>query len=219
MFWGYKHDGIYQTVEEIPTKLYDSGVRPGDIRFVDKDNNGIIDTEDKMIIGSPYPDVYGGFTNNFQYKNFDLSVLFTFSLGNDIASAWRAGLDHLGGRDYNNLYDSYKNRWTGENTSDWTPRATKSGWNLKNSSYFIEDGSYLRLKNITMGYNLPKSVLERSGIDNVRFYASVSNLFTLTSYSGYDPEAASGTDAKTFGIDNLVTPQPRSVLFGFNLQF
>src|SRR5699024_5178060 len=120
-FWGYKHDGIYQNKEEIPDQLYNQGVRPGDIKFVDLDNNGVIDTKDKMVIGNPNPDVYGGFTNNFLYKNFDLSIFFTFSLGNDIASAWRVGLDHLGARDYNNTLDSYKDRWTGENTSNWTP--------------------------------------------------------------------------------------------------
>lgn len=218
VFWGYKHDGIYQNEDQIPDELFNMGVRPGDIRFVDKDNNGVIDSKDKMVIGSPYPDVYGGFTNNFRYKNFDLSVFLTFSLGNDIASAWRTGLDHLGARDYNNTYDSYKDRWTGENTSDWTPRASKNGWNLRNSSYYIEDGSYLRLKNITLGYNLPQDLTKRYNIDNIRVYTSVSNLFTLSSYSGYDPEAASGVDAKTTGIDNLVTPQSRSVLFGVNIQ-
>lgn len=217
-FWGHKHDGIYQNKEEIPDQLYNQGVRPGDIKFVDLDNNGVIDTNDKMVIGNPNPDVYGGFTNSFIYKNFDLSIFLTFSLGNDIASAWRVGLDHLGARDYNNTLDSYKDRWTGENTSNWTPRATKSGWNQRNSSYYIEDGSYLRLKNITLGYNLPEKLISKYNIDNFRLYASASNLFTWTSYSGYDPEAASGTDARTFGIDNLVTPQGRSVLFGINIQ-
>ncbi|QCX53479.1 TonB-dependent receptor [Elizabethkingia sp. JS20170427COW] len=215
-FLGYQHDGIYQSREEIPDSLYKIGVRPGDIRFADLDSNGIINSADKTIIGNPNPDFYGGVTNRFRYKNFDLSILATFSVGNDIVAVWRTGLDHLGGTDYNNILESYENRWMGSGTSNWVPRATKSSWNMKNSSYYIEDGSYIRIKNITLGYSLP---LKDIGISKIRLFMSINNLFTFTKYSGYDPEAASGTDAKTFGIDNLVTPQSKSFLFGINMNF
>lgn len=219
VFYGYKHEGIYQNVTEIPTTLYAQGVRPGDIKFADLDGNGQINSSDRTVIGDPYADFFGGITNQFKYKNFDLSLFATFSVGNDIASNWRTGLDHLGGTDYNNILSSYENRWTGEGTSNWTPRATKSSWNMKNSSYFIEDGSYFRLKNITLGFTLPEKFLRSVGFDQTRIFASLNNVFTITDYSGYDPEAASGTNASSFGIDNLVTPQPRSFLLGINLNF
>lgn len=219
VFYGYKHEGIYQNESEIPTSLYAQGVRPGDIRFADLDGNGQINSSDRTIIGDPYADFFGGLTNTFKYKNVDLSIFATFSVGNDIVASWRSGLDHLGGTDYNNILESYEDRWTGPNTSNWTPRATKSSWNMKNSSYYVEDGSYLRIKNITLGYTLPSSFLKEAGFDSVRIFGSINNLFTFTSYSGYDPEAASGTNATTFGIDNLVTPQPQSFLLGINLNF
>lgn len=219
VFYGYQHDGIYQNISEIPTTLYSQGVRPGDIKFADLDGNGSINSNDRTVIGDPYADFFGGLTNTFKYKNFDISLFTTFSVGNEIASNWRTGLDHLGGTNYNNILESYENRWTGEGTSNWTPRATKSSWNMKNSSYFIEDGSYFRLKNITFGYSLPSNFLKSAGFEQTRIFASINNVFTITDYSGYDPEAASGTNATTFGIDNLVTPQPRTFLLGINLNF
>ncbi len=218
-FWGYQHQGIYQTKEEIPTTLYSQGVRPGDIRYADLDGNGLINSADKTIIGNANPKYFGGMTNQFKYKNFDLSIFTTFSVGNDIAAVWRTGLDHLGGTNYNNILSSYEDRWTGAGTSNWTPRASKGTWNQKNSSYYIEDGSYLRLKNITFGYTLPLSTLKNTTFDKVRLFVSMNNLLTITDYSGYDPEAASVTDARSFGIDNLVTPQSRSFLFGINMNF
>ena len=219
VFYGYKHEGIYQNESEIPASLYAQGVRPGDIRFADLDGNGQINSSDRTVIGDPYPDFFGGLTNTFKYKNVDLSIFATFSLGNDIVASWRTGLDHLGGTDYNNILESYEDRWTGPNTSNWTPRATKSSWNRKNSSYYIEDGSYLRIKNITLGYTLPSSFLKEARFDSVRIFGSINNLLTFTSYSGYDPEAVSGINATTFGIDNLVIPQPKSFLLGINLNF
>lgn len=219
VFFGYVHDGIYQTDSEIPQGMYNQGARAGDIRFADINGDGQINSSDRKVIGSPYADYFGGITNSFRIKNFDISLFATFSVGNDIASAWRSGLDHLGGTDYNNLLESYENRWTGPGTSNWTPKATKSSWNGRNSSYYIEDGSYLRIKNLTIGYSLPESFIGNSVFEGVRVFASLNNLATITNYSGYDPEASSGTNANSFGIDNLVTPQPRSFLLGVNLKF
>lgn len=217
VFYGYQHQGIYQTPEQIPTSLYNQGVRPGDIIYADLNKDGQINSADRTVIGNSTPDFFGGFTNTFKYKNFDMSLFATFSVGNDIVANWRTGLDHLGGTDYNNISSSYHDRWSGPGTSNWVPRASKDSWNMKNSSYYVEDGSYLRLKNLTIGYTLPQNLLQKLGFDNVRVYATINNLFTITNYSGYDPEAASGTNATSFGIDNLVTPQPRSFLLGINI--
>lgn len=219
VMYGYTHEGIYQTIDEIPQSLQDQGVRPGDVIFADLDNNGVINSEDRGVIGSAMPDFSGGITNTFRLGAFDASIFATFSVGNDIASAWRNGLDHMGARDYNNLADTYYDRWTGPGTSNWTPRVTKSGYNLKNSSYYVEDASYLRIKSLTVGYTLPSGLTQRIGMDHLRVYATAVNLLTFSDYSGYDPEASMNTDARSFGVDNLVTPQPRSFMIGLNVNF
>jgi len=217
--YGYKQLGIYQTIDEIPQPQIDQGVRPGDIRFDDIDGNGTINSTDQQIIGSAQPKFNGGMTNTVTFRNFDMSLFTTFSLGNEIAAAWRSGLDHLGGRDYGGLAESYYARWTGPNTSNTVPRATKSGFNIRNSSYFVEDGSYFRVKSLTIGYRLPQSFIRRMGMESVRVFATGVNLLTFTDYSGYDPEASMNIDARSFGVDNLVTPQPRSYLMGLTVNF
>ena len=219
VMYGYDQLGIYQTIDEIPQSLQDQGVRPGDAKFLDKDNNGIINSEDLTVIGSALPKFNGGLTNNFMIGAFDVSLFTTFSVGNDVAAAWRNGLDHMGARDYNQLADSYHHRWTGPGTSNTVPRVTKSGYNLKNSSYFIEDASYFRVKSLTVGYRLPTTLTQSIGLSNVRVYATGVNLLTFTGYSGYDPEASMNVDARSYGVDNLVTPQPRSFMVGLNVNF
>lgn len=219
VMYGYRHLGIYQTLDEIPETLQSQGVRPGDVKFADLDNNGIINSEDTEVIGSALPKFSGGLTNSFNLGAFDLTLFTTFSVGNNIASAWRNGLDHMGARDYNALSDTYHNRWTGPGTSNTVPRVTKSGFNLKNSSYYVEDASYLRVKSLTLGYRLPQTLTQPIGLNNVRVFATGVNLLTFTKYSGYDPEASMNTDARSYGVDNLVTPQPRSFMIGLNVNF
>jgi len=219
IFYGYKQLGIYQSLDEIPQTLQAQGVRPGDMHFADLDNNNVINSGDLTKIGSSQPDFSGGLTNTFKIGNFDISVFNTFSVGNDIAAAWRSGLDHLGALDYGGLKDSYDHRWTGPGTSNTIPRVTKGANNVRNSSYFIEDGSYFRIKNLTLGYQLPQGVIRQLHIRQARIFASVNNLYTITGYSGYDPEATMGLDARSFGVDNLVTPQPRSYMLGLNVNF
>lgn len=217
--YGYKQLGIYQNLDEVPQSLQNQGVRPGDINFADLDNNGIINSLDREVIGSALPKFNGGLTNNFNFGDFDVSLFTTFSYGNDVAGAWRNGLDHMGARDYGALADTYHERWTGPGTSNSVPRITKSAYNLKNSSYFIEDASYIRIKSLTLGYRLPTTMAERIGLNNVRVFATGVNLYTFTGYSGYDPEASMNTDARSYGVDNLVTPQPRSFMIGLNVNF
>ncbi|MBK1438882.1 TonB-dependent receptor [Parapedobacter sp. ISTM3] len=217
--YGYKQLGIYQTLDEIPQPLRDQGVRPGDMKFADLDGNGIINSLDQTVIGNSQPKFSGGLTNTLQVKDFDFSLFTTFSFGNDVAAAWRTGLDHLGATDYGGLADSYYGRWTGPGTSNTVPRATKSSFNLKNSNYFVEDGSYLRIKSLTVGYRLPNRFVQQIGLSGLRVYATGVNLYTFTSYSGYDPEASATSDARDFGMDNLVTPQPRSYMLGLTINF
>lgn len=219
VFYGYQQLGIYQTLEEIPQSLQKEGVRPGDIRYADLDNNGIINSADLTVIGSPLPKFSGGITNNFKIGNFDISLLTTFSQGNKLAAEWRMGLDHMGAYDYNAIKDSYDQRWTGPGTSNTTPRAVKSAFNNKRSRYYLEDASFFRIRNLTVGYQLPAALLNRFSVQQLRLFVSCSNLYTFTKYSGYDPEAASSLDARSFGIDNLVTPQPRGFMVGINMNF
>lgn len=219
VMYGYKQLGIYQTLDEIPQTLQSQGVRPGDVKFADLDNNGIINSLDREIIGSALPKFNGGLTNNLNIGDFDVSLFTTFSYGNDIAAAWRNGLDHMGARDYGALADTYHDRWTGPGTSNSVPRVTKSAYNLKNSSYFVEDASYFRIKSLTVGYRLPSTLAQQIGLNNIRVFATGVNLYTFTGYSGYDPEASMNTDARSYGVDNLVTPQPRSFMIGLNVNF
>lgn len=219
VFYGYQQLGIYQDMSEIPQALQVVGVRPGDIKYADLDNNDIINASDRMKIGSSQADFTGGLTNNFKVGNFDLSIFNTFSVGNDIAAGWRTGLDHLGASSYGAFKDNYDNRWTAPGTSNTIPRVTKSTHNIKNSSYFIEDASFFRLKNITLGYQLPQNLTKKLKVSGIRVFTSVSNIFTFTNYSGYDPEASMGLDARSYGVDNLVTPQPRSFMMGLNVNF
>lgn len=219
VMYGYKQLGIYQTLDEIPQTLQNQGVRPGDAKFADLDNNGIINSLDREVIGSALPKFNGGLANNFAVGDFDISLFTTFSYANDIAAAWRNGLDHMGARDYGALADSYHDRWTGPGTSNTVPRVTKSAYNLKNSSYFIEDASYFRIKSLTVGYRLPSRLAQQVSLNNIRVFATGVNLYTFTGYSGYDPEASMNTDARSYGVDNLVTPQPRSFMIGLNVNF
>lgn len=219
VFYAHKQEGIFQKKSEIPTKMYGQGVRPGDMKYLDVDGNGIINSSDLVVLGSPQPKFFGGITNTFTYKAFDASIFFNYVYGNKIATVWRKGLDHLGGYDYNMISDSYKKRWVGEGTSNKVPRATKGGYNMKNSDYYLEDGSFLKLKNITLGYTLPSYLLQKIGIDRARIYVSASDLLKFTKYTGFDPEASSSTDARTSGHDNLATPPTTSILFGININF
>ncbi len=219
IFYGYKQLGIYQNLSEIPAQLQGAGVRPGDVIFEDLDKNNIINSSDRKKIGTSQADFSGGLTNSFKFSNFDLSVFNTFSVGSDIAAGWRTGLDHMGASNYGAFKDNYLKRWTGPGTSNTVPRATKSGNNVRNSTYYLEDGSFLRIKNVTLGYQLPVNLIKQLRISQARVFASVNNLYTFTKYSGYDPEASMGLDARSFGVDNLVTPQPRSFMLGLNVNF
>ena len=220
-FWGYQTDGVFQNQSEIfqhinnqGEVLQDSAV-PGDVRFVDTDENGIIDDDDRVMIGNPTPAWIIGFTGSIEYKGFDLSMLINGAFGHDVFN----GMQRRDLR-YTNQSTEILNRWTGEGTSSDQPRFswTDPNNNYRISDLYIENGGYLRIKNLQVGYVLPGSVLDKIGATNWRFYISAENLLTFTNYSGADPEigAMSSTD---IGIDRGIYPQARTFRFGTSITF
>ncbi|WP_200978260.1 TonB-dependent receptor [Echinicola sp. 20G] len=219
-FYMYKMLGIYQYDEDVPQTLYDQGVRAGDVIYEDLNDDGIINVEDRQIIGSSNPDFYGGWSNTFKYKNFDLSAFLTYSKGSEVYATWRITTDRLGYGKQGFREEIAQNRWAGPGTSNEVPRAVHgSSYNLYNSSRFLEDGSFIRLRTLSLGYTLPKRLSDRLDMTHCRFYVQGENLFILTKYSGLDPEVSKNYDARFMGDDNMNLPQPRTLRVGLNLTF
>ncbi len=207
------------------------GVDPatGDMMFEDLNTSNSISGEDRQFLGNPLADFYGGITNNFSYKNFDLGVFFQFSYGNDIYNLNAEGVGgsaSLGGQASatspaaNIFKDVYDNRWTPTNTNAEYPRAvggTQGIYNTQRSSRYLEDGSYLRLKNITLGYNLPKSLISKLKVNNARVYVTGQNILTFTNYTGFDPEVSSTFSIANTGVDQGTIPQFKTFSFGLNI--
>ncbi|WP_055448164.1 SusC/RagA family TonB-linked outer membrane protein [Lacinutrix mariniflava] len=223
LFWGYDYAGVYQG-GALPagTATLANGVA-GDPLFYDIDDSGDITDDDRKAIGNPNADYTFGITNNFSYKNFDLSLFFQGSQGGDIFNLTDVQLNN---GDSNTTRDYYNNAWTPTNTNTNEPRVGNNS-NREISSRFVEDGSYIRLKNIAVGYNLPSDVVEKMGLDNLRISLSAQNLLTFTNYSGLDPEVnyfgASGsnnTSSNTVqGFDFGNYPTVKSVNLSLNVKF
>jgi TonB-linked SusC/RagA family outer membrane protein len=220
VFYGYVTDGIFRDQAEVDAHARQSArTAPGDVRFKDLNNDGVINDEDRVVIGSPWPEFEGGLTNTLSYGGFDLSVFTQFSYGNDIYNANRTYQEAYGAS-FDNATERALDRWTPENPDATEPRAI---WgdpnnNSRSSDRFIEDGSYLRLKNAVIGYSLPTSTASRLGFRSLRFYLQGQNLLTFTRYGGFDPEVNFGGDASiTRGTDFYTMPQARSVTFGVNV--
>lgn len=218
-FYGYKTAGVFQNDAEIAAYKNAEGViiqpdaHPGDYRWVDTDGNGAIDAEDKQFLGTSIPKYTFGLTLNLEYKNFDFMIFTQGAAGNKIFQ----GLRNLDAKDAN-YQTSVLDRWTGEGTSNDYARLTyddNNGNFTKMSNFFLEDGDYLRVKLIQLGYSLPTNAISAIGAAKLRFYITGENLFTVTKYTGYDPEIGGGV----FGIDKGTYPQAKSFLFGANLQF
>ena len=199
--------------------LISEGVDPqtGDIKYKDLNGDGRITVSDKTYIGDPNPDFTFGFTNDFSYKNFTLSVFFQGSYGNDIYNASR--IETEGMYDGKNQSTAVLNRWKKRGDITDIPRAVKGTDNIKASSRWVEDGSYLRLKTLTLAYNLPTQALQQYGIRKVQPYLTAQNLWTLTNYKGFDPEVNEGLSGPTMGIDWGTYPQTKSFIFGLNIEF
>lgn len=218
-FYGYKTTGIFQNTDEVKAYKNDKGellqptAVPGDVRFVDLDGNGIIDANDRTDIGKGMPDWTFGFNLGVSWKNFDLNMMWQGTAGNDIYDATRRTDIAT-----SNLPSWMLNRWTGEGTSNRIPRFVQGdNVNWQSSDLYVYDGSYLRLKNIQLGYTLPAALTQKVFISSLRFYVAAENLFTFTKYHGFDPEISSG--GTSLGIDYGVYPQARVWTIGASLSF
>lgn len=214
-FYGYKTDGLFQTVEEIEQSPTQTGAVPGDIKFVDVNGDGKISDLDRTKIGDPFPNFTMGWNVSLEYKNFDFSVFTYASVGNDVYRAYERNAQ------YSNKFRSILNRWTGPySTNDSRyPRYSfnDANSNIRASDRYVEDGSFVKIKNIVLGYTLPSSWYSKIGIAKLRVYAQVKNLYTFTKYSGYDPEIAGGIFDT--GVDRGNYPQARTISMGLDLNF
>lgn len=216
-FYIFKQDGIYQFDGEVPAELYDRGVRAGDVKWYDADNNNLINDNDRVVMGSSNPDFSGGFNNTFRYNGFQLDAFFTYMYGNDVLAQWQTDLSKVGHR--NAIVTKYiDNRWTGPGSTNKYPRAMNNDTNnTKNSDRLLEDGSFIRLRSLTLSYTLPTIFCSKINLKGVRVYFQADNVFLLTKYSGWDPEINSNLDPRYMGVDTFGVPQPRSFSIGFNL--
>jgi len=230
MFYGYIAEGIFNNTAQLNSAPIQFGqsvgtgagqTSLGDVKYRDINNDNKIDASDRTLMGNPHPDFTFGFTNSFRYKNFDLSVFAQGSYGNDVLNlTYRAGTANAGL--YQNALVEAANYWTPQNTNTNVPRPVGSTSTPNNfiSSRYIEDGSYLRIQNLTLGYSLPADLLSRIKLSRVRVYGSVQNLHTFTKYKGYDPEIGSFNQNQLLtGIDNGRYPSPRTFSIGINLEF
>ena len=222
-FYGYVVDGLFQNQTEVTSYTNEYGeamqpnAQPGDFRYKDINLDGKIDENDKTYIGNPFPDLMVGFNLNAAYKGFDFQAQFYGTFGNDIYNLNKERYFGLNGS--NVLAGTLNAAWHGEGTSYDIPRLSvddPNGNYTKPSSYFVESGSYFRCKLLQIGYTLPKSVM---GNVQLRVSLSAQNLFTITGYSGMDPETASMGSATEAGIDWTGYPNPRTILLGLNLNF
>lgn len=231
MMYGYQYEGTYKYDDfyksgdtyvlrpGVPAYSGQSNTQPGMPKYKDLNGDGVIDTNDRTMIGRGLPIHTGGFTNDFSYKGFDLSIFFQWSYGNDVLNANRLFFENSNGSSNLNQFASYVNRWTPENPMSDIPAALNSASNRVVSSRVIEDASFLRLKTVSIGYTLSKKVLKKSGISTARFYVAGQNLWTVTGYSGYDPEVSIRNGALTPGLDYSAYPRAYAINFGVNLGF
>lgn len=212
-FYGYVTDGIFQNQEELDSYPSLSQADVGDLRFVDVNGDGVLNGEDRTSIGSPIPDLVFGFAFQLNYKNWDMSIDFQGQYGNEIFNG-----KNVVRPDPYNFEQHVFNRWTGEGTSNSEPRPSFGGYNYLPSDRFIEDGSYLRLRSLILGYNLAGKTLSFTGLKSARLYVKANNLFTWTKYSGYTPEIGGGSVLSN-GIDTGIYPIPRVLTVGINTRF
>ena len=218
-FWGYKTAGVFQNQQDINdwiaagNGVLQSDVQPGDVKYYDIDHNGVINDADKVNLGNGMPDFTYGFTLGFDYKGFDFNVTANGMVGNDIVQAYR----NVGTKTANYTTEVLS-RWTGEGTSNKYPRVTENNINWQFSDLFIHDGSFLRVSNITLGYDFVK-ILKTQLFSQARLYFQIQNALTFTKYNGMDPEIGYGVNSWASGIDLGYYPRPRTILVGVNLKF
>lgn len=226
-YYGYVADGIFQNKTELNAHTSENGTllqpnaKVGDIRFKDINNDGVLNGDDRTKIGSPWADFTTGLNINLSYANFDLLANFYASVGNDLVNQEvKTSLYSAHGYSHNMANDAGTKTWHGEGTSNEYPVLSFTDYNenfSKFSSFFVENGSYLRLKNFQIGYTLPSLITQRANISRLRVYLSGQNLWTLTKFKGVDPEV--GGDVMSFGFTGWNYPQYRTFLVGLNLTF
>lgn len=250
-YWGYVTAGRYEISEfdyNATTQVYTlkSGiassasvangakpVQPGDLKLQDLNEDGVIDNKDMTDLGNAQPKFYGGFSQTFRYKNWDMSLLFNFSVGNKVYNANKLEYSTQYLYRDNNMLAEVADRWrwfndAGQKVNDPTElaalNANTTGWTPPAGAYFlhsygIEDGSFLRLNNVTVGYSLGKDFVKQIGLSNFRLYFTMNNVFTVTGYSGYDPEANTRRNPLTPGVDYAAYPRSRFILSGVDITF
>jgi hypothetical protein len=228
-FYGYVTDGIFQTAKEVADAnalgdpnipFIDAGTAPGDIRFKDMDGDNIITEKDKTFIGSPIPDFTYGLNAGINYRQWDLNILLQGVQGNKIINVNRFITESSMGTE--NKSKVMLNRWTEQNPSNTYPRAinTDPNFNDRPSDRFVEDGSYLRLRNLQIGYRLPDHLLKRLTMSSIRIYFTTENLFTITKYNGFNPDiGAQNQQNINNGLDNTIYPQSRTFIGGISVGF
>ena len=213
-FWGYKYDGLYRSEEEIAEHLWAEGAalgyKVGDARYIDLNKDGKIDEEDKTDLGNPFPDFSYGFNFGAEYKGFDLQLFLQGVWGNQIYNALRLRTEGTGNEA--TLSTTMRDVWSESNPNGTIPVANSNPMNTENNSRFVEEGAYLRLKTLQLGYTLPSSLSSKLSMSRCRIYLSANNLFTLTGYTGYDPEVGGGVDYGNY-------PQSRTFMLGLNVNF
>jgi TonB-linked SusC/RagA family outer membrane protein len=228
-FYLYEQEGIFQTAADVFGHAYQGkNIQPGDVKFKDQNGDGVIDEKDRVFLGSAIPKYTFGATANLEYKNFDLSAFFQGQYGNKIYSQVNMDIEGFY-RPFNVTQRVYDERWHGEGTSNSMPKVSfnDASNNKYPSSRFLEDGSYLRLKNVQLGYTIPEKIVNRFHIKNLRFYITGQNLWTLTNFTGLDPEMNISDNVKrdtyggdvAAGIDWGTYPSAKSYIVGLNLNF
>lgn len=223
-FWGQRTAGIFQTQAEVDAYTYTDpntsavkkiqpNAKPGDLKFIDTNNDGTINDLDRVNIGDPNPSYITGFTASFTYKSFDLSAFTIGLFGHKVFNG-----NYRFDKTVSNMPATMLDHWTTENTNARFPRFVSNDPN-KNystvSNLFLEDGSFVRVKNIQLGYSFPKALISKARLSNIRLYIAVDNAFTITDYSGFDPEIGA-TSPLSLGLDRGVYPQSRTFRFGIN---
>ena len=218
-FWGWKTAGVFQNEAEVTAhknsegKVIQPNAKPGDLIYQDLNGDGVINDDDKTMVGDPNPDYTFSLTFGFDYKGFDFSILAYGVAGNQLVQSYR---NHTNG--YANYSKSILNRWHGEGTSNTTPRVTETNVNYQFSDIYVKNGDFVRINNVTLGYDFSQ-LFEKGVASRLRLYASVLNAWTFTEYDGMDPEVGYGLENGSSGVDIGYYPRPRTYLLGLNVNF
>ena len=216
-FFGFVHEGTWRSIEESEAAKYKK--RPGDVKYQDVNNDGAINDADRVIIGRGIPDGFGTFYNSFKYKNFDLIVDIQYTFGNDVLFRSKHSAEDRTG--IANSFKTVLNAWTPENqdTNIAQIRPLTAGYNTNNDTDRVQDGSFIRGRNLMLAYNFAPEVLERWKVGRIRTFFSVQNFFLSTKFQGFDPEVSTSGAAFDQGVDLYSYPKPRVFMLGLNINF